>query len=82
MSLSGRIWFTRSQGFKGTDRWRIFLLLKRPASLKLALALFRGSSEPKERRDGFCIRTRVGIGEGVFCAAAGKECEAEMRLQF
>lgn len=65
------------------DRRLITFLLRRPASWlacsKTLIAMIFKRSHVITRRNGIVIRTKIGNGEGLFCAVAGMDYENEMR---
>ena len=65
------------------DRNLIFFLLKRPSSwfacASTVAAKLKKQSHVVTKRHGISIRTRIGNGEGLFCAVAGLDYENEMR---
>lgn len=65
------------------DKRLITFLLHRPASWiscgQVMAALLLKQSEVTVKRQGIRIRTRLGNGEGLFCAVSGTDYEPEMR---
>lgn len=65
------------------DKRLIKFLLKRPASwmacCQTLVAMICKRSHVITRRNGIVIRTKIGNGEGLFCAVAGMDYENEMR---
>jgi FkbM family methyltransferase len=65
------------------DKRLIHFLIKRPASwlacFQTVMAILLRKPHVLTRRNGVVIRTKVGNGEGLFCAVAGTEYEPEMR---
>lgn len=65
------------------DKRLIKFLLKRPASwmacCQILVAMICKRSHVITRRNGIVIQTKIGNGEGLFCAVAGIDYEPEMR---
>jgi len=65
------------------DKRLVFFLLKRPnswwACARLCAAVLRKSQRATVWRNGIYVHTRVGNGEGMFCAVAGLAYEPEMK---
>lgn len=65
------------------DRKLISFLAKKPAAwascIKVAGAMLMKRSEVIVNREGIRLTVRIGNGQGLFCALAGTEYEAEMR---
>ena len=65
------------------DKRLIKFLLRRPASwlacCQTLVAMICKRSHVITRRNGIVIRTKIGNGEGLFCAVAGLDYESEMR---
>lgn len=64
------------------DKRLVYFLLSRPASwfacTQVVWAVLRKKSKATVRRQGLRIETRIGNGEGLFCAVSGTEYESEM----
>ena len=64
------------------DKRLIYFLLRRPASwlacTQVVWAVLCKKSKATVWRQGLRIETRIGNGEGLFCAVSGTEYEAEM----
>jgi len=65
------------------DKRLINFLLRRPATwmacCQTLVAMICKRSHVITRRNGIVIRTKIGNGEGLFCAVAGIDYESEMR---
>ena len=65
------------------DKNLIYFLLKRPSSwlacVQTLTAMLLKKSHTVTKRHGVGVRTKIGNGEGLFCAVAGLDYETEMR---
>lgn len=65
------------------DKRSISFLLRRPATwiacVQVLTAMLLKKGRATVSRQGIKIRTRIGNGEGLFCAVAGTDYEPEMR---